>query len=243
MKKFLGLVLSVALLPTFLAAANFEGKVSMSVTMPGKPPTDMVFSLKENRSRIDTQMGGNNAGIIMDQGKQEMTILMNSQKMYITRPLPKPSQPGETPAAGTPAMPAHETPQLTSEGPGEKILGYDTTKYLATSKDGTSEIWVTDQLGSFAGMGPGGAGGPPAGRRGAPTAAGSTWDQLIAGRNLFPLRVVSKKNGKEDMRMEATSIQKETLPESTFTPPPDFQKFDLGNMMQGMMQGRGNGSP
>jgi len=31
----------------------------------------------------------------------------------------------------------------------EKILGYDCTKYVAKTKDTTSELWVTEQLGAF----------------------------------------------------------------------------------------------
>lgn len=52
---------------------------------------------------------------------------------------------------------------------------------------------------------------------------------------MFPLRVVSTDKGsKETFRMEATEVKKESLPDSLFAPPADYQKFDMGGMMRGM---------
>ena len=43
--------------------------------------------------------------------------------------------------------------------------------------------------------------------------------------------------------MEATAINKQSLPDSTFQPPPGYQKFDMGGMMKDMggMMGDGMG--
>ena len=35
-------------------------------------------------------------------------------------------------------------------------------------------------------------------------------------------------------RMEVTSVEKQSLPDSLFTPPPGFKKFDPAEMMRGM---------
>jgi Domain of unknown function (DUF4412) len=231
MKKFPVLLLAGALLiPAALAAATFEGKVTMKMTGPKGSPPLVNFSLKEGFSRIDVEAGqGQSVAMIMDQSKQEMIIMMAAQKMYLVRPLPKP---GDIPAAQG-AAPHDMTVERTSVT--ETILGYECVKIVATDKGTTTEMWVTDQLGTFMGMG---GGGPMGGRRGGPGGpAGEAWEQALRGKASFPLRVVTTKDGKEAFRMEATSVEKMSLPDSVFAPPADFQKLDMGNMMRGMMPG------
>ena len=47
------------------------------------------------------------------------------------------------------------------------------------------------------------------------------------------------KSGKQTFKMEATAINKQTLPESLFTPPAGYQKLDMGGLMKGMIPGVG----
>ena len=229
MKKLLPYLLAGALAtPAALLAATFEGKVTMKMTGPRGAPQQMAFSLKEGFSRIDVETGqGRAAGIIFDATKQEMTILMLDQKMYMTQPMPKP--PAATGAAEGAAATAVE---ITTTK--EKILGYDCVKYVAKTKDGTSEIWVTDQLGTFLGMGGGGPMGGgrrgPGGPGGGPPPQG--WEQALLGKGVFPLRVVTTAGDKETFRMEATAIDQQALPASTFAAPADFK--NLSDMMRGM---------
>lgn len=216
-------ILVVLLLPLLLPltrAANFEGKVTMKLTGPKGAPQEMTFSIKEGLSRIDMNAGkGGSVGIIMDAAKQEMTMLMLEQKMYMTHPIPKAT------AAATAEGAAGTAVEITTTK--EKILGYDCVKYLVTSKDGTSEIWVTDQLGGFLGMGGGPNGG---GGRGGPPAQG--WEQALLGKGVFPLRVVTTGTGKETFRMEATAVQPQTLAADLFAPPADFHS--MSDMTRGM---------
>ncbi len=195
----------------------------MKMTGLKNSPPEMTFSLKEGFSRIDmVGAEGRNSGIIFDAAKQEITILMLDQRMYMTQTMPKPQA---TAAGGS----AGDTVEVTTTR--EKILGYDCVKYVAKSKEGTSEIWATDQLGSFLGFG-----GPPAGggRRGpdggAPAPQG--WEAAIAGKSVFPLRVVTTNGAKETFRMEATAVEKQTLPADTFSVPAGFN--NLSEMMRGM---------
>jgi hypothetical protein len=158
-----------------------------------------------------------------------MTILMPQQQMYMVRPTPAVQAPaqgaaGEPGAAGKPA-----DIQFVKTDETAKLLGYDCVKYTVQAAGGTTELWVTDQLGTFAGFGAG-AGGGPGGRR-AP-AAGGSWEDAIKGKNFFPLKVVTTTNGHE-MQMVATAVQKMSLPDSDFAPPPGWK--DLSSMMQGMM--------
>jgi len=237
MKKLPALFLAAAVwfAPAVLPAATFEGKVAMKISGYKDGPKDINFSLKEGFSRIDAEAGpGMAVAMIMDQAKQEMTVLIPMQRMYMVQPMNK------LPAAAT-ATAKDEVAdgEVVKTGPGEKILGYDTVKYTSTDKGATTEMWVTDQLGAFMGMGP--SGNPMGGgRRGPPGASGGGqgWEKALAGKNVFPLRVVTTKEGKESFRMEATSVEKTTLPADLFSTPADYQ--DLKAMMGGMRPPGGN---
>lgn len=222
MKKLPALLVVAALFATTCVAANFEGKVTMKMTGPKGAPQEMTFSLKEGFSRIDlTAAKGGSVGIILDAAKQEMTMLMFEQKMYMTRPIPKAT------AAATAEGAAGTAVEITTTK--EKILGYDCVKYVATAKDGTTELWVTDQLGAFLGMG----GGPNGGGRGGPGGPPAQgWEQALMGKGVFPLRVVTSGAGKETFRMEATAVQPQALPAEHFAPPADFHS--MADMMRGM---------
>ena len=222
------LLLAVALTaPSAVLAASFEGKVTMKMTGPRGTPSQMAFSLKEGFSRIDITADGHAAAMIMDNGKQEMTMVMPEQKMFMTQPMARPPA-----ATGMAEGAAGTAVEVTTTK--EKILGYDCVKYVSQSKEGTTEIWVTDQLGAFMGMG---GGGPMAGMGGGRRGGGGpppaqAWEQALLGKGVFPLKVVTSSGGKESYRMEATSVEKMSLPDSTFAAPADYQ--NLSQMMRGM---------
>ena len=228
MKKLSTLLIgSVLLFPHLLPAETFEGKVTMKVTDAKGTTVPLTFNLKEGFSRIDVDAGpGKSASMIMDLTKKEMTMLIPQQRMYLVQPLTLPA------AAATAGVP-DPSPDVSFEKTAEtqKILGYDCVKFIAKTKDSTTEIWTTDQLGTFLGMGGGGMMG---GRRGGPPGAGSQpWAQALAGKKFFPLLVVTRDaSGKETSRMEATAVDKQSLPASLFAPPEGWQ--NLGDMMKGM---------
>jgi hypothetical protein len=241
MKKLSALLIgSVLLFPRILPAETFEGKVTMTVTDPNGKTVPLTFNLKEGLSRMDVDAGpGKTASMIMDMNKKEMTILIPQQKMYMVQPLTLPA------AASTAGVPDPSPDVSFEKTPDtEKILGYDCVKFIAKTKDSTTEIWTTDQLGTFLGMGGGGMMG---GRRGGPPGAGSQpWAQAMAGKNFFPLRVVTHNaSGKETTRMEATAVEKQSLPASLFTPPEGWQNLSdmmksMGGMPPGMRPPGGN---
>jgi len=220
MKKTSLLLLAFALLsPGALLAANFEGKVRFKITT-GKTSENMDYKVKDGLARIDVQTEEAIASIIINPAKQEVTILMAEEKMYMVQ-----STAGKGDANGN----ADTSPMsFEKTSTTEKILGYNCTKYLAKDKESASEIWATEELGTFMGSGPGAGGGGAVGPR--------AWEAAMVGKNFFPLRVVSKNlKDKETTRMEATAVEKTVLPASDFAPPAGYEKFDMGAMMPGMM--------
>lgn len=234
MKKLTSLFLAAALAsPLAVVASEFEGTVKMKVTETSGNTMPLTFSCKSGLTRIDMEAGGKNVAVIMDNAKQEMTMLMPEQHMYMVHPM-------QPPAGAPEGKAAPEETSVEKTDVHEKILGYDTTKYVAKTKNTTSEIWVTDQLGTFTGLAPRGGmgmGGPggPGGRRGRQGGGSEAWENAFRGKEAFPLRVSSKDAaGKETFKLEATAVDKASLPASLFQPPSDYQKFDMGAMMRGM---------
>jgi hypothetical protein len=177
---------------------------------------------------ISTERG--TASMIMDINNHQMLMLIPQQQMYMVQPIPQAPQQ----AAGD-AKAFESNVQVTTTK--ETILGYECTKIVATGKDGSSsEVWVTDQLGTFFGLSPGG-GGP--GRR---SAAPQEWEAALKGKGYFPMRVVTTMNGTQKFKLEVTAVEKMSLPDSEFAPPEGWRKFDLGSMMGGGMPGGFPGS-
>lgn len=224
MKLSSALILAVATLaaPAVLSAAVFEGKVRMKMTDGRGKAQEMDYHVKEGLVRINMQLGENvSPGIIMNSAKQEMIILMPEQKMYMTHSL------ADVKSAAERASGQDVTFEKTSET--AKILGYDCVKYVSKSKDGVSDVWATDELGQFMGLGGGAMGG------GRQSKQASGWEKALMGKNFFPLKVITKSNkGREEFRMEAVAVEKGAQPASLFVAPADYQKFDLGGMMQGL---------
>lgn len=229
MKRLLAplLLLAAVAAPAMLRAADFEGKVRMKVTT-GHSSHSIDYAVKSGLVR--TEMGdakGPGGVMIMNLPQREMTMLMPQQHMYMVHQLP----------AAAPVAKGDETADadttFTATGEKEKILGYDCAKYVVTSKHGTTDLWLTEQLGSFTAMT------PPPGPGGGPAAGGGAalpaWAKALEGKSFFPMRIVSHgQAGAEETRMEVESVEPQSLPDSLFAPPADYRKLDMGGMMRGL---------
>lgn len=227
--------LCALLLPCALTAETFEGKVTMSMTSSTSKdgPQSINYSIKEGLMRIDVATAKGGGGIITDFKNKQMIILMPQQKMYMVRSM---ADTGAPAASGVPgsdlpkAKAAASGSSFKDTGEKENILGYECEKYEITSAKGVSDIWATDKLGMFGGLTMGG--GP-----GRHSQAPPEWENIIKGTGFFPMRVTGTENNGKTFKVEVTSVEKESLPDSLFTPPSDWRKFDLGAMMGGAFPG------
>jgi hypothetical protein len=232
MKKLLtSLLAGVLLLPAVLSGATFEGAVRIKMTS-GKDTVETDYLLKNNRARATMHMGKQTVmTTITDYDKMETLMLMPEQKMYMVVSMKSVIDNANANAAQDPKFKFEKT------GVKEKILGYTCEKYLMTSSDTNMEMWMTEELGTYMGMA--NAMNGRGGRGQAPQTQG--WEKAIAGKNLFPMRMIGLDlKGKENFRWETVSVDKKSVPDSEFTPPADFQKFQMpamGDMMKGMMKG------
>ena len=228
MKKLLLFLAGCMLAPAVLCAAEFEGKVNFTMTPASGKSQEVHYAIKNGKIRVEMpSQHGMMGGMIIDPAKRETTMIMDQQKMYMTMAMPEAAEQAEK---------AQQEGTLEKTGEKEKILGYAAEKYVSTYGQTKTELWLAEGLGSFIGFS--NTGSPMGGRRASATPQ-AAWEKALAGKSLFPLRVVSyDKSGKEAFRMEAKSVEKQSLPDSLFTPPADYQKFDMGGMMKGMMPGR-----
>jgi len=230
LRLFVSLLLAAAA-PAF-AAKSFEGKVSLALSAGGKArPQTMDYSIKGQKLRMDMSADQQQVTTIMDMQKLEMLMLMPEQRMYMVMPIKQ----AVDKAAKMAEKDLDKSPDIEVTGRTEKILGYECAEILVKDKGGVTEMWVAEDLGMFMGLGnnPGGGGGMFGGGRKS-SAAAAKWEEALKGKGGFPLRVISRDaKGKETFKMEATKIEPGKLPESLFSPPAGYERFqmpDLGGL-------------
>ena len=209
------------------AAGAFEGKVSLALTAEKGRTTNMDYSLKGRMVRMDINAEGHQMTSIMDLAKLEMIMLMPEQNMYMVMPIKKPVE-----AA---AKAGESTAEVEVTGKTETILGYKCSQLIVKDKGTVTEMWVAEGLGTFMGLGNGGGGGGPFGG-GRKAANAAKWEEALKGKGGFPLRVITRDaKGRDSFKMEATKIEPGSVPDSMFSPPAGYQKFempDIGSMFK-----------
>src|SRR5579862_268475 len=86
MKKLVGglvLFLTFGTAPLW-AAESFEGQVDFHVTVnQSKQSADIIYLIKRNKIRLETNEGGHQRFIIENLTTRQMTLLMPEQKGYV----------------------------------------------------------------------------------------------------------------------------------------------------------------
>lgn len=210
------------------AAGAFEGKVSLAITADKGRAMNLDYSIKGSKLRMDMNAEGHQVATIMDLSKMEMLMLMSEQQMYMVMPIKKPmEQAMEKQGVGT--------AEVEVTGKTETILGYKCNQILVKDKGAVTEVWAAEGLGAFMGLGNGG-GNPMAGMFGGGGRHGgganaAKWEEALKGKGGFPLRVITRDAaGKTTFKMEATKIEPGSLSDSLFSPPADYQKFEMPDM-------------
>jgi len=213
------------------AATPFEGKISLTISGEKKGRSQALdYSIKGKKLRMDMNAEGNQVATIMDMQKLEMIILMSEQKMYMVQPIKQPVEAAVEQAGKS-------TAEIEVTGKTETILGYTCSQVLIKDKGTVTEAWLAEGLAAFQGLGGGPGGGMFGG--GKKSANAAKWEEALKGKAGFPLRVISRDaKGKDSFKMEATKIEPGSLPDSLFTPPAGFEKFEMPNL-GGLMKSLG----
>lgn len=211
------------------AQQAFEGVVEYDMTT-GNQTVHTIYYQKGLHVRMEMNMGGQQTAMIIDGTAGTMTSLMSTQKIYMTMNL------REMAAGMRQQRDSTHAPKITATGRHETIAGHDCEHVLMTNEEhhGQVDICVARGMGFYMSGGLGGA----RGRR----AAEDFWsvspdDPRYAeirrqfGEGFFPLRMETKdEQGRVQMTMVATKIDRRALSDDLFKPPADYKEMKMPSM-------------
>jgi hypothetical protein len=215
------LVATVAgvLAPVSASAAEFEGRIKMKMQPKKGDPQTITFAKKGQRMRMEIPTGKETMVGLMDFEKREMSMLMPGQNMYMVieqKDIPLMDE----------VRKSQESTTLEKTSETAKILGYDTTKYIARDGKNVTELWLAEGLGTWFNM----AGGSPMKARKL-----ADWEREVIAKGFFPLRMVSlDSKGKPSNTTEVVELTPQKLDDSLFVPPAGYTRFSLGGMLKGL---------
>jgi len=211
------LLVTLLLAPSLVQAAPFEGRVLLQRTeTPGEAST-IIYSIKGDRVRVEVIRERVNS-FLTDTTKKETTVVMEDDMAYLIlaslAPLP-------------------DGPKLEKTGEATKLLGVPVQKYVLTSDEGKSELWLAEGFGLFAGFGEGFEK-PPAQKPNVDLPEPVVpweWEYALGGQPLFPLRVVTRDaTGREIFRLEVKEVTPAPLDLRLFSPSRNYKKLDTWPM-------------
>lgn len=227
-----------------LFGETFEGEITLNVTGRGAKggPRAMVFGIKKPKLRIDTVApSGGEAALVAGSGsivvdppakkayalvpKEKKAIVFDFEKMKAMR-----SVPGGPGYKGLPTSAPTTPPTVEKTGKTDVVAGYKCDVWKITSDKQRGEVCVAEGI-TWIDLGDIGWSSPEV-----------AIAAVASDANRFPLRVVSfDAAGAEELRMEATKIDKKALDEARFAVPADYQLLDLSTIMTGLAGGAGAG--
>jgi hypothetical protein len=228
MSRTLLVMSGLALLAAPARGQDFEGSVTYRMTMNGRPG-EVTVHRKGNKLR--QEFGGPMAGMasIIDGNTGKSVSLVPQQKMYFVMDL---KALGES-MTGKDAPNEAKIPKLTRTGQKETVAGISCEHVIAEADPNPQQeqvdICAARGMGMF--MGFGGASGE---QMGATTAFLSrsndprVREALAEFRDgFFPLKMTVKKRGQPDVTMEATKVEKKTLPNELFEVPAGWTEMKM----------------
>jgi hypothetical protein len=214
--------------------SDFEGEISMNLTSKTKPTpaTQIVFGMKKPKYRLDTVATGQPgqapaAGtLIIDLPTKKGYALSHPQKTAMVIDFEKmkkmkgqiPGLPGAPKGTTVPSTP----PKIEKTGKKDVVAGYTCELWIVTSEGKKADLCVAEGI-TWIDVSDLGLSSPE-----------MTLAAVTTEANRFPLRVTSyDAKGAEEMRMEATKIDKKKLDDARFVVPPDYRVIDMSNLMGG----------
>jgi len=204
--------LFLLLASTMVRGASFEGRVLLERIEPPKDPETIICSVKGDlvrtevvRERVKT--------FITDTEKQETLVILEDDMAYVSLPA---------------LSPTPEAPRLEKRAETATILGRSVQKYVVTSEEGEAELWLAEGFGKYTGFGDGFEAPPESTDLDEPMPEGPwAWEWALAGKPLFPLRVVVRDGaGGVILRIETKAITADPLNDRLFSPSPNYKALE-----------------
>lgn len=218
----------ITFFPIISAAQKiFEGVVSYRITSP-KASNDITIYSKYALSKIKLTMTNKEVQFVFDRENQKMVMIVPDDKVYTIQTLKgetKENKPSSL--ASNQKQEVQALPQLT--GKTKKILGYECEQWLETNNQGTTEIWLTKEIGTLNAL-------SIISDSNIPKSVAGVGARMVSGIFLpvtkgiklgdyCPLQIIHySPRGQTISSVEAISLQAQTLDNSIFQPPTNFQK-------------------
>jgi hypothetical protein len=193
---------------------SFEGVIKYKVVDSGKTSYVKYYSVpKKVRIEVEDPKKDDEAVVIFNSRKDELTIILKSEKTAISLPMIKDDSKKNDDEKKEKKFNIKRTKDT------KTIFGYNATKYIGTGKGDEIEIWVTDDIKPFVGFG------------------GTTGDKLeiqdIAGLEIsgFPLEFYNITKGSS---IVVTSIEQKSLDESLFKAPSNYKQYNYKTFLKGL---------
>jgi len=209
-----------------MSLAQFEGVIEMKISDSTDSSPKVTFyelSVKGNLVSAETHYPGGTAGegrFIFRGDRKVLWIVSDSEKSYLEISL----HDTLTAKNGLPNI-SRQPNALTVTGKTGMIQGYPCEEFVAEESGRTIHIWGTPKLGNITeGLR------KAFGEMEAKTAEdASGWEDELARRRIFPMKVVTMHGDVVEQTQEVTRIDKRKIPASTFEPPEGYEKhsFDL----------------
>jgi hypothetical protein len=229
-------------LPLGLAGQDFEGSITYRMEGMGENG-QIVHHVKGRNTRMEFTAQGQTMAMITDFDGSKMIMLMPSQKQWMDM---KAMQERMAAMMGNAMSQAEEESaradpanfDIVATGQKETIAGHECEHYVYKTDDSEVDVCAAKGMGWYLGSGAGGGMGAMGGMMGRgrgnerssavpglSNAQLDKWREMYAD-GFFPLKVESKSpNG--GMTMIVTSIERKSLPESLFAPPPDYTEMKM----------------
>ena len=216
--------------PCLVQAGDFEGIIHMKTTQPdNEQATAMNWYIKGQKARMEMSRDeGNQYVMIVDGQARTMQIPVSDKKMYMEMSLDQIGGPAQEHLSE-----ALEKHSVERTGESDKIAGSPCEVWRIMDKETKKleqEMCVAKGFGKAATfwMDP----------RELRRSSQPEWVKQLINEGGFALRTIHYgDDGKEDSRMEATSIERKSLDNTVFTMPADYTKMDREAMMRGMSGG------
>lgn len=199
-------------------AGDFEGIIFMKNTHDGRS-MNMDWYGKSGKVRIEAKLPeGQVINTIMDPTLKKAYSLMPEQKMCMEISLTETVEASRT----------HQN-EYTVVRTGKKDTVAGTaceifiTKEKKTGRE-MNETCLAKGLSNYAALWES--------RKISRQSADDQWMEQYVKEGYFPIRMITRKDGKEDMRMEATKVEKKKLDDKLFAPPSDYKCMDMTSMLQ-----------
>jgi hypothetical protein len=193
--------------------AQFEGRLLIQRAEPPESAHQIIYSVKGDKVRVEV-IRDRVTSYLTDTAKQETITIMEDDMAYLAQP---------SLAASSDAPKLEKTDETT------KIHGYAAQKYLLTSDEGKTELWLAEGFGKYTGFGEGFEK-PPIQEANVDVpdpVVPWAWEWALAGQPLFPLRVITRdSNGSEIFRLEVKEIHPQPLSDGLFRPSSNYKKLD-----------------